>query len=152
MDPARANGLVRARGGVTAIFFANGLCIGAWAVAIPEIKALFGLTDARLSIVLLAAGVGGLSAMPVAGVLPSKIGGTGRALRISGPLMALLLAALPQTHLLSPGIGLLAACAFHVRLREHPRGRADERPCKRGRDALGTRHPSPSTLPGARAA
>ena len=103
---------MRARAGVTAIFFANGLCIGAWAVAIPEIKALFGLTDARLSIVLLAAGVGGLTAMPVAGVLPSKIGGTGRALRLSGPLMALLLAALPQTHILSPGIGVLAACAF----------------------------------------
>jgi MFS family permease len=110
--PLRANDLVRARRGVTATFFANGLCIGAWAAAIPEIKALFGLSDARLSIVLLAAGVGGLAAMPVAGVLPPKIGGTGRALRISGPLTALLLAALPQTHLLSPGIGFLAACAF----------------------------------------
>jgi MFS family permease len=103
---------VRARTGVTAIFFANGLCIGAWAVAIPEVKALFGLSDASLSIVLLAAGVGGLTAMPVAGVLPSKIGGTGRTLRITGPLNALLLAAVPQTHLLSPGIGFLAACAF----------------------------------------
>ena len=103
---------MRARAGVTAIFFANGLGIGAWAVAIPEIKALFGLSDARLSMVLLAAGIGGLAAMPVAGVLPSKIGGTGRALRISGPLTALLLAALPQTHLLSQGIGFLAGCAF----------------------------------------
>jgi MFS family permease len=112
MDPARANALARARAGVTAIFFANGLCIGAWAVAIPEIKALFGLSDARLSMILLTAGVGGLTAMPLAGVLPSKIGGTGRALRISGPLTALLLAALPQTYLLSPGIGFLAACGF----------------------------------------
>ena len=112
MDTVRADGLVRARAGVTAIFFANGFSIGAWAVAIPEIKALFGLSDARLSMVLLAAGVGALVAMPVAGVLPPKIGGTGRALRISGPLAALLLAALPQTHLLSPGIGFLAACAF----------------------------------------
>jgi MFS family permease len=103
---------VRARAGITAIFFANGFCIGAWAVAIPEIKSLFGLSDAQLSIVLLAAGVGGLTAMPVAGVLPSKIGGTGRALRISGPLNALLLAALPQTHLLSTGMVLLVACAF----------------------------------------
>jgi MFS family permease len=109
---ARADELTRARLGVTAIFFANGLCIGAWAVAIPQIKTLFGLSDGRLSIVLLAAGVGGLSAMPVAGALPPRIGGTGRALRISGPLTALLLAALPQTHLLSPGIGFLAACAF----------------------------------------
>ncbi len=112
MGRARANGLVLARAGVTAIFFANGLVIGAWAVAIPEIKALFGLSDARLSMVLLAAGMGGLAAMPVAGVAPSKIGGTGRALQISGPLTALLLAALPQTHLLAPGIGLLAICAF----------------------------------------
>jgi MFS family permease len=112
IDPVRANDLVRARAGTTAIFFANGLCIGAWAVAIPEIKSLFGLSDAQLSIVLLAAGVGGLTAMPVAGVLPSKIGGTGRALRISGPLNALLLAALPQTHLLSTGMGFLVACAF----------------------------------------
>ena len=96
MKARHADRLAPARAGVTAIFFANGLCIGAWAVAIPEIKALFGLTDARLSVVLLAAGVGGLSAMPVAGVLPSKIGGTGRTLRISGPLMALLLAALPR--------------------------------------------------------
>jgi MFS family permease len=112
MDRARANGLVRARARVTAIFFANGLCIGAWAVAIPEVKALFGLSDAQLSIVLLAAGIGGLTAMPVAGVLPSKIGGTGRALRISGPMNALLLAALPQTHLPSKGMGFLVACAF----------------------------------------
>jgi DHA1 family tetracycline resistance protein-like MFS transporter len=37
--------------------------------------------------------------MPVAGVLPPRIGGTGRALRISGPLAALALAALPQTLL-----------------------------------------------------
>ena len=103
---------MRARAGVTAIFSPTASCIGAWAVAIPEIKALFGLSDARLSMVLLAAGIGGLAAMPVAGVLPSKIGGTGRALRISGPLTALLLAALPQTHLLSPGIGFLVGCAF----------------------------------------
>jgi hypothetical protein len=106
-----ANGLLRARSGVTAIFFANGLCIGAWAAAIPEIKTLFGLSDARLSIVLLAAGVGGLTAMPVAGVLPPKIGGTGRSLRISGPLTAILLAALPQTYLLSQGIGFLVVRA-----------------------------------------
>jgi MFS family permease len=112
ISPVRANELARARAGITAIFFANGFCVGAWAVAIPEIKSLFGLSDAQLSIVLLAAGFGGLTAMPVAGVLPSKIGGTGRALRISGPSNALLLAALPQTHLLSTGMGFLVACAF----------------------------------------
>ena len=48
--------LTRARVGVTAIFFANGFAIGAWAVAIPLIKALFRLSDATLSLVLFAGG------------------------------------------------------------------------------------------------
>ena len=111
-DAAEANDLPRVRLGVTAIFFANGLVIGAWAAAIPGIKALFGLTDAELSLVLFAGGVGGLAAMPVAAVLPARIGGTGRALRASGPLAAILLAALPLTHLLSAGAAPLMACAL----------------------------------------
>ena len=48
--------LTRARVGVTAIFFANGFAVGAWAVAIPLMKALFGLSDAMLSLVLFAGG------------------------------------------------------------------------------------------------
>lgn len=112
IHPARESGLGRARAGVTAIFFANGFLIGAWAAAIPQMKTLFGLSDARLSMVLLAVGLGGLAAMPVAGVLPPRLGGTGRALRISGPLAAILLALLPQTYLLSSGLGLLIGCAF----------------------------------------
>jgi len=111
-NAVKANDLLRARVGLTAIFFANGLIIGAWAAAIPGIKALFSLTDADLSFVLFGAGLGGLAAMPVAGVLPPRIGGTGRALRISGPVVAVLLALLPLTHLLSAGIAPLAACAF----------------------------------------
>ena len=105
-------GVTGARIGVTAIFFANGFAIGAWAVAIPQIKALFGLSDGRLSLVLLAAGIGGLAAMPIAGVLPPRLGGTGRTLRLSGPACALLLAATPLTHAVSGGIGLLTLTAF----------------------------------------
>ena len=104
--------LVRARVGVTAIFFALGFAIGAWAVAIPLIKALFGLSDATLSLVLFAAAAGAIAAMPVAGILPPRMGGTGPTLRVSGPIFAALLAALPLTHLLSEGIALLAICAF----------------------------------------
>lgn len=104
--------LVRARIGVTAIFFANGFAIGAWAVAIPLVKALFGLTDATLSLVLFAAGAGAISAMPVAGLLPPRMGGTGPTLRATGPIFAALLAALPLMHVLSPGIAPLAICAF----------------------------------------
>ncbi len=107
-----APSLTRARIGVTAIFFANGFAIGAWAVAIPLVKSLFGLSDATLSLVLFAAGAGAIAAMPVAGTLPSLIGGTGPTLRLSGPIFAMLLAALPLTRLLSAGMGPLAVCAF----------------------------------------
>jgi MFS family permease len=105
-------GLLRSRVGVTAIFFALGFAIGAWAVAIPLVKALFGLSDATLSLVLFAAGAGAIAAMPIAGILPPRLGGTGPTLRVTGPILAALLAALPLTHLLSTGIALLAVCAF----------------------------------------
>ena len=104
--------LIRARIGVTAIFFANGFAVGSWAVAIPLVKALFGLTDAMLSLVLFAAGAGAIAAMPVAGLLPPRMGGTGPTLRATGPIFAALLAALPLMHVLSPGIAPLAICAF----------------------------------------
>ncbi len=84
-----------ARIGVTAIFFANGFAIGAWAVAIPLVKTLYRLSDAQLSVALLAAGVGSLSAMPIAGLLPPKLGGTGPTLKMTGPISALLLGLLP---------------------------------------------------------
>jgi MFS family permease len=104
--------LTRARIGVTAIFFANGFAVGAWAVAIPLVKALFGLSDAMLSLVLFAAGAGAIAAMPIAGVLPPRLGGTGPTLRVTGPIFAALLAALPLPRLVSPSIGLLALTAF----------------------------------------
>jgi len=103
---------LRARIGVTAIFFANGLAIGAWAVAIPQVKVLFLLSDGGLSLILLAAGVGAIAAMPVAGILPPRVGGTGRTLRISGPLSAVMLAALPAMSALPAPVLALGACAF----------------------------------------
>ena len=109
---ANSRTLTRARIGVTAIFFANGFAVGAWAVAIPLVKALFDLSDAMLSLVLFAAGAGAIAAMPIAGVLPPRLGGTGPTLRVTGPIFAALLAALPLTHLVSPSIGLLALAAF----------------------------------------
>ena len=78
----------------------------------PLVKALFGLSDAMLSLVLFAAGAGAIAAMPVAGLLPSRMGGTGMTLRISGPIFAVLLAALPLMRVLSAEIAPLAICAF----------------------------------------
>ncbi|RBP16894.1 fucose permease [Roseiarcus fermentans] len=109
---AGGDSLVPARVGVTAIFFANGLAIGAWAVAIPQVKTLFALSDGGLSLILLAAGVGAIAAMPVAGLLPARIGGTGRTLRFSGPFSAVMLAALPAMSALPAPVVALAVCAF----------------------------------------
>jgi MFS family permease len=113
-DANQRRTLLRARAGVAAIFFANGFGIGAWAVAIPQVKAMFGLTDGALAFVLLAAGVGAIATMPLAGVLPPRFGGTGPTLRLAGPLFAVLLAALPLTHVVSGSIAPLAivACLF----------------------------------------
>jgi MFS family permease len=111
-DAAKGESLLRTRIGVTAVFFANGFGIGAWAAAIPQVKAMFGLTDAELAFVLLAAGVGAIATMPIAGVLPPRLGGTGPTLRLSGPLFAILLAALPLTHFVSGSIAPLAIVAF----------------------------------------
>ncbi len=102
----------RARVGVTAIFLSNGLAIGAWAVAIPQVKTLFALSDGGLSLILLAAGIGALAAMPIAGVLPPRIGGTGPTLRVTGPLAAVVLAALPAMIVLPAPTVALALCAF----------------------------------------
>jgi MFS family permease len=99
-----ATDMARARVGVTAIFFANGFGIGAWAVAIPQVKALFGLSDATLSLTLFAIGAGAIASMPIAGLLPPRLGGTGPTLRVTGPIYALLLAALPLVHGLSSSV------------------------------------------------
>jgi len=65
-----------------------------------------------LSLVLLAAGIGAICAMPVAGLTPPKLGGTGRALKITGPISALGLAVLPDFAALPGAFAWVAAAAF----------------------------------------
>jgi MFS family permease len=110
LSPTEQN--LSARIGVTAVFFANGFAIGSWAVAIPLVRALYGLSDGELSVALLAAGVGSLSAMPIAALLPPKLGGTGATLKITAPISALLLAALPLFGRLPFGFELLMLVGF----------------------------------------
>jgi MFS family permease len=71
MPPAH---LWRTRLAVTAIFFGNGLGIGAWAAAIPGLKLNHALSDATLSLVLLAFAAGAVLSMPLAGVLAARKG------------------------------------------------------------------------------
>ena len=55
------------------VFLANGLGIGAWAAAIPRIKADLALSDAGLSVALLAFAAGGMMAMPLMGLFAHRL-------------------------------------------------------------------------------
>ena len=103
---------LQGRVGVSAIFFSNGFAVGAWAVAIPQVKALFGLSDGSLSIVLLIAAAGAMASMPIAGLLTPRFGGTGKTLRVTTPVFALLFALIPLSHHLSSAFIVVAAAAF----------------------------------------
>jgi MFS family permease len=66
--------LWRSRLATSAIFFANGLGIGAWAAAIPGLKQNLSLSDAALSLALLAFAAGAVVSMPLAGRLAARSG------------------------------------------------------------------------------
>ncbi len=83
--------LRRARWSTSTVFFANGLGIGAWAAAIPTLKAALALSDAQLSGALLALAAGAVSSMPLCSRLLPRLGGTGPGTRLAGLLYAVAL-------------------------------------------------------------
>lgn len=64
----------RLRASVFFFFFANGLCSASWASRIPDIKFALNLSDAMLGTLLLAAPIGQLIFVPVAGQFVTHIG------------------------------------------------------------------------------
>lgn len=101
--------LTRARIATTAVFFANGLCIGGWSASIPALKRLFALTDGGLSLILLAFAVGAVVSMPIAGSVAPRLGGAGRVTGRAGLTFTLALAA---PWLVSTPGGLAAAAVW----------------------------------------
>ena len=75
------------------VFLANGLGIGAWAAAIPRIKGDLGLSDAGLSVALLAFAAGAITAMPLVGFFAHRLR-SGQASIIAGFGFAAALAAI----------------------------------------------------------
>src|ERR1700683_1428981 len=55
------------------IFVANGMGIGCWAAAIPRVKADLALSDATLSLALLAFAAGAIIAMPLMGLFAHRL-------------------------------------------------------------------------------
>jgi MFS family permease len=55
------------------VFLANGLGIGCWAAAIPRVRADLALSDATLSVALLAFAAGAIIAMPLMGLFAHRL-------------------------------------------------------------------------------
>ena len=126
---------IRARIGVTAIFFANGFAIGAWAVAIPQVKALFGLSDGGSRWFCSMSASAQSPQCPWPGFCLAN-GRHGRTLRISGPVSPWSSPPCQSCARSSPGWhprGL----RFPVRRLQHTRRCADERARERRRARWG---------------
>ncbi|MFO0576174.1 MAG: MFS transporter [Polyangia bacterium] len=80
--PERPRELVAARLATAGIFLANGFGIGAWAAAIPALKARHGLGEGALSLALLAVALGAIALMPLSTLLVRRLGGTDRLTRL----------------------------------------------------------------------
>jgi hypothetical protein len=89
------------------IFLANGLGIGAWAAAIPRIKADLSLSDAGLSLALLAFAAGGMMAMPLMGLFAHRLR-SGPASIVTGFAFAAAIAAIG----LARSLEILSVTAF----------------------------------------
>ncbi|CAG9170311.1 MFS transporter [Cupriavidus pinatubonensis] len=104
-----ADRVARATRGTMALFFVNGATFATWGVHIPTIKARFGLSDAMLSIAMLAVAGGAIAAMGPVGRWVARVG-SARASMASGLVYALatvVIVAMPDFRLL-----LLALLAF----------------------------------------
>ena len=99
--------LARARWATRLQFMALGTLAGTWGAHIPSLKGHYALSEATLSIVLLAAGLGTVSSLFVAGRIVGTLGAR-RATVGSGLLMSLLLG----IALEFPGVATLLPAIF----------------------------------------
>lgn len=90
-----------------AFFFIAGLAMFAWAVVAPFTKIRFGLDDGTLGLILLAGGLGGITAMPLGGWLMARFGS--RAL-LAGATSAL--AVLPPLLVVAPTVPVFVVLLF----------------------------------------
>jgi predicted MFS family arabinose efflux permease len=106
-----ASRLARARMAARAQFAALGVAGGAWGVHIPSVKTQYGLGEAMLSTVLLAAAVGAVLSLFAAGRLVGRLGArraTVAAAVVMGAMLALVLV-WPSLALLLPAMLLFGA-------------------------------------------
>ena len=91
---------------------ALGVIVGTWGAHIPSLKARYDLSEATLSIVLLAAGIGTVSSLLVAGRIVGALGAR-RATACAGVAMCAMLGLaleLPNVAFLLPAVLVFGAC------------------------------------------
>jgi fucose permease len=74
MSPARIPAGSREQVATRLIFFIIGFAMAAWAPLVPLAKTRLGLEDGVLGLLLLCLGLGSILAMPIAGILTTRIG------------------------------------------------------------------------------
>ncbi|EHP43946.1 major facilitator superfamily permease [Cupriavidus basilensis OR16] len=116
--PLSARRVEHAARATMALFFVNGATFATWGVHIPTIKARFGLSDAVLSLAMLAVAAGAIAAMGPVGRWVGRVG-SAAACRRSGLVYALAtvtILAMPEFALLIPALIAfgMANAAFDV--------------------------------------
>lgn len=104
----RMTPLQRARLATSAVFLANGACIGAWSASIAPLKAALALSDGTLSLILLSFAAGAVLFMPIGGAIAPRLGPTG----IVTARVGLAFPASLFLPLLAGNVQALAAAAF----------------------------------------
>jgi MFS family permease len=101
------SGIGRARLAVVAVFAANGILFGNWAVRIPAVKAHLDLSNASLGAALLVPALGALISMPLTGALSARIGS-----RAATAAMGLVFVLVPGLLGLAPSLPWLVPALF----------------------------------------
>lgn len=102
-----SQGAARSLPATAALFAALGVAAGAWAAHVPSVKARYGLDEVRLSWLLLAAAIGAVLALFVAGRLVARLG-VRRCVQGAGLGLALGLAGVLQLPALVEGAAMAA--------------------------------------------
>src|SRR5438128_5919726 len=63
-----------AKWAVYAVFITNGFVLASWASRIPQVRDGLGVTPAGLGLILLSAAIGSLIAMPLSGMVVTRLG------------------------------------------------------------------------------
>jgi len=111
---------MRARAGITAVFFVNGALFASWASRIPALSDRVGATTGVLGLALLAPALAAVVAMPLVGrLLPGRSSRTFCRIAVAGLMAAVLLPGVARS------VPALAGALFNRGTRQlHVRPRA----------------------------